>query len=65
MQKGKLVESKPMMNYNPGPGVYKSAYKNALRVAVTETNMAYRKADSDRWQKLDFVLGFEVKRIGQ
>lgn len=61
---GKLVESKPMMNYNPGPGVYKSAYKNALRVAVTETNMAYRKADSDRWQKLDFVLGFEVKRSG-
>lgn len=61
---GKLVESKPMMNYNPGPGVYKSAYKNALRVAVTETNMAYRKADHERWKKLDFVLGFEVKRSG-
>lgn len=61
---GKLVESKPMMNYNPGPGVYKSASKNALRVAVTETNMAYRKADHERWKKLDFVLGFEVKRSG-
>lgn len=61
---GKLVESKPMMNYNPGPGVYKSASKNALRVAVTETNMAYRKADHERWLKLNFVLGFEVKRSG-
>lgn len=60
--KGNLVESQPMKNYHPGQGVYKSSYKNAVRIASTETNMAYRLADSERWKQLDFVLGFEVKR---
>lgn len=60
--KGNLVESQPMKNYHPGPGVYRSSYKNAVRIAATETNMAYRIADSERWQQLDFVLGFEVQR---
>ena len=31
-----------------------------MRLARTETNMAYREADHLRYQQLDFVLGFEV-----
>ncbi len=42
-------------------GVYKSAYKNAMRVTRTETNMAYRRADFERWQKMDFVLGIRIE----
>jgi hypothetical protein len=57
---GKLKPSKPMANYHPGQGTYRSAYKNALRMTRTETNMAYRMADHSRWQDLDFVTGFEV-----
>lgn len=41
--------------------MYRSSYKNARRLAVTEVNNAYRKADSDRWQKLDFVIGVRVQ----
>lgn len=59
---GKLIPSQPMKDFHPGQGVYRSAYKNAVRMAATETNMSYRLADSERWQQLDFVLGFEVKR---
>jgi hypothetical protein len=59
---GKLVPSQPMKDFHPGQGVYRSAYKNAVRLAATETNMSYRLADASRWQQLDFVLGFEVKR---
>ena len=32
-----------------GEGVYKSSARNAMRVARTKTNMAYRKADNERW----------------
>lgn len=59
---GKLVPSQPMKNYHPGQGVYRSARMNALRVSATETNMGYRLSDWERWQKLDFILGFEVHR---
>ncbi len=58
---GKLQLSKNAKEYNPGNGVYRSSYKNALRLARTEINMAYRKADSLRWQDLDFVVGIEIK----
>lgn len=58
---GNLKLSKAAKAYKPGQGVYRSSAKNAMRLARTETNMAYRKADNDRWQKLDFVLGQEVK----
>lgn len=61
-QAGKLIPSQPMKEFHPGQGVYRSAYKNAVRLAATETNMSYRLADAERWQQLDFVLGFEVKR---
>lgn len=58
---GKLIPSKAMQAFHPGQGVYRSAYKNALRLAVTELNSIYRKADHLRWQSNDAVLGFEVK----
>lgn len=44
-----------------GPGYYKSSAKNAQRLARTEINMAYRTAEQKRWEKFDFVVGFEVK----
>lgn len=47
-------------SYEVGKGMYKSAYKNAMRVARTETNMAYRKADNVRWQQMDFVVGQRI-----
>ena len=47
--------------YHPGQGVYRSSYRNAQRLARTETNIAYRDADFTRWQQLDFVVGVEIK----
>lgn len=49
-------------DYHAGRGVYRSAYKNAMRLTRTETNMAYRSAEQDRWLNMDFVLGYRVKR---
>lgn len=40
-----------------GMGVYRSARKNALRVARTEINSAYHKARNERWQNEPFVVG--------
>ncbi|MBO7287306.1 MAG: hypothetical protein J6U85_03645 [Bacteroidales bacterium] len=53
--------SKAAKAYNPGRGVYRSSYKNAMRLTRTETNMAYKTAEQDRWQRLDFVVGYEIK----
>lgn len=47
-------------SYKTGTGVYKSSAKNAMRVARTETNIAYRRADHERWQDMDFVLGQRI-----
>lgn len=58
---GNLVLSKAARAYSPGQGVYRSSYKNAERLAITETNMAYHEADFQRWSGLDFVVGIEVK----
>ena len=61
-EKGELVLSQPMKNYHPGQGVYRSAYKNALRTSATTTNIAYRSADYERWSKQNFILGIEIHR---
>lgn len=58
---GELQLSKAAAAFHPGRGVYRSSYKNALRLAATETNIAYRTADHDRWEQLDFVVGQEVR----
>lgn len=58
---GNLVLSKPASGYHPGQGVYRSSYQNAMRMARTEINGAYREADHIRWQQLDFIVGIEIK----
>lgn len=62
---GKLVLSNAAKQYHPGQGVYRSSYKNARRTAATETNMAYRKSDHERWMKNPAVVGFEIKLSAQ
>ena len=61
-KRGNLVLSKAARAFHPGQGVYRSSAKNAARLTRSEINMAYRESDYLRWQKLDFVVGFEVKR---
>ena len=58
---GNLVLSKNAQNYHPGQGVYRSAYKNAMRLASNEINVAYKSADWLRIQQNPDVVGFEVK----
>ena len=48
-------------SYKTGAGVYKSSARNAMRVARTETNIAYRRADNARWKDMDFVLGQRIQ----
>ncbi|MBR1775054.1 MAG: hypothetical protein IJ759_05965 [Bacteroidales bacterium] len=61
---GELRLSKNAKAYNPGAGVYRSSYKNAMRLTRTEINMAYRYADYERWQDMDFVIGIEIQLSG-
>lgn len=57
----KLKLSKAALNYETEPGVYKSSFANARRLAATEQNMAYRKADSERWKQLPFVKAIKIQ----
>lgn len=57
---GNLQLSKAAADFHPGRGVYRSSYLNARRLAATETNIAYRTADHERWKKMDFVVGIEI-----
>ncbi|GAG87786.1 unnamed protein product, partial [marine sediment metagenome] len=59
-QEGRLVLSKAARGYHPGAGIYRSSYRNALRLAKNEINMAYRMSDHLRRQQLPFVTGIEV-----
>jgi hypothetical protein len=43
-----------------GLGVYRSARKNALRVARTEINAAYHTARNERWANEPFVIGQHI-----
>lgn len=58
---GVLRLSQAAKAYHLGRGVYRSSYKNARRLAATETNIAYHTADYLRWQQLDFVVGIRVE----
>jgi hypothetical protein len=57
---GNLKWSKRALNYNPGKGVYRSAYKNAMRVTRTETNRAYLRAEQSLYQSQPWVTGYEI-----
>lgn len=61
-KRGNLVLSKAARAFHPGRGVYRSSVKNAQRLTRSEINMAYRESDWQRWQTLDFVVGFEIHR---
>lgn len=58
---GELHLSANAKKYSPGNGVYRSSYKNAMRLTRTETNMAYRGAENQRYKTLPFIVGFEVR----
>jgi hypothetical protein len=64
-KKGNLIASKAMIDNAPGQGVYNSAFKNALRVARTETNQAYLLSDHLRWQQNDLVFGVQISLSSQ
>jgi hypothetical protein len=57
---GKLVPGIKEKMYHPGRGVYKSAYKNAMRLTRTETTQAYLLADHYRWLNTPYVLGVKI-----
>ena len=61
---GELELSSKAISYNPGRGVYRSSQQNALRLALNETNMAYRRADHERWKENPAIIGFEVHLSG-
>lgn len=58
---GVLRLSKAAAAFHPGRGVYRSSYKNALRLTATENNIAYRTCDHKRWNALPFVIGQKIK----
>lgn len=57
---GTLRLSKAARAYHPGRGVYRSSYKNALRMTATENNIAYRTCDHERWKQMPFILGIDI-----
>ncbi|MDR0697936.1 MAG: hypothetical protein LBG28_01765, partial [Tannerella sp.] len=59
MYKQKFVDE-GMKDYHPGRGVYRSAYKNALRLARTEINAAYRRAEWESYQKDPLIKGYRI-----
>lgn len=59
-KQGNLRLSQAAQKYHPGTGVYRSSYKNAMRLARTEVNMAYQASDSERWTKSWWVKGIRV-----
>jgi len=57
---GILQLSKAARAYHPGRGVYRSSYKNAMRLTRTENMIAYHTSDFKRVQQLPFVIGVKV-----
>lgn len=58
---GEYRLSKAASEYHPGPGVYRSAYKNAMRLARTEITAAYRQSMWESWQNNPLVVGIEIR----
>lgn len=46
--------------YGKASTVYDCEYRS-IRLAASEINMAYRTAENERWQQMDFVVGYEIK----
>ena len=58
----KTLRGKVLKDYHPGRGVYKSAYKNAMRVTRTETTRAHGQAMIAYVQSKDFLSGVIWRR---
>lgn len=58
---GELRLSKAAKMYHPGAGVYRSSYKNAMRLARTEVNNAYRSAECLSYNNNPLVKGYEIR----
>ena len=58
---GELELSKAAKEYHPGQGVYRSAYKNAMRLITTEVNAAYREAEWQSYQNNPLIKGYEIR----
>jgi hypothetical protein len=56
----KLELSEAAKKYKPGQGVYRSAYKNAMRLALTEVNAAYRRAEWESYQQNQLIKGYRI-----
>jgi hypothetical protein len=57
---GELELSEAAKKYKPGQGVYRSAYKNAMRLARTEIAAAYRRAQWESFQTDPQVIGIRI-----
>ena len=57
---GNLVLSKNAKSFHPGQGVYRSAHKNALRLAANEINTAYRECEQLRISTNNDVVGQKI-----
>ncbi|MDR2065178.1 MAG: hypothetical protein LBP85_05670 [Prevotellaceae bacterium] len=53
--------SEAAKKYKPGRGVYRSAYKNAMRLARTEITAAYRRAQWEKFQTDTQVTGIRIQ----
>ena len=60
-QTGRLELSEAARKYHPGQGVYRSAYKNARRLAVTEMNAAFRRAEWESYQNNPLITSYEIR----
>lgn len=60
LQKRELVLSPDAKRYKPGKGIYRSSYKNAMRLTRDTNNDTYRQSDMVRYRTLPFILGYSV-----
>lgn len=58
---GKLEWSEAAKKYRPGQGVYRSSYKNAMRLARTEIAASYRRAQWEKYQNDPLVIGIRIE----
>lgn len=58
---GKLELSKAARDYHPGSGVYRSSYKNSLRLVSNEINRAFREGYWQSLQDNPLVIGYEIQ----
>ena len=61
---GRLERSDAAKDYHPGQGVYRSSFKNALRMARTEMTAAYREAEWQSYQNNPLIKAYEIRLSG-